>query len=82
MAKKVLYEDLNHFNPRKFTVAFFIQELSSVFSPYFQISSPYVDTSSTASQPFCCSCARAKMSSKRMFAVGASVLIHFVTPVH
>lgn len=77
MAKKVLYEDLNHFN-----VAFFIQELSSVFSPYFQVSSPYVDTSSTASQPFCCSCARAKMSSKRMFAVGASVLIHFVTPVH
>lgn len=60
---------------------FFFQELNSVFSPYFQILSPYGDTASPAGQLQVVAM-RAKMSSKRMFAVGASVLIHFATPVH
>jgi len=78
------YENVCLINPRWLTVTsffFFFQELNSVFSPYFQILSPYGDTASPAGQLQVVAM-RAKMSSKRMFAVGASVLIHFATPVH
>lgn len=84
MAKRVWYDNFILYQSQTVNCGFFVffpGVKFGIFPLLSNIISIWWYTASAAGQPFVVAM-RAKMSSKRMFAVGASVLIHFVTPVH